>query len=216
MRRVPAGHAPGIFFDRNAPPPHPPNTTPSAIHDFPALGNPERHGSIPLLFPVMPLLPPGAASHPITSQWQPLGNVWETTSLPFWHGSAVFSPCSLAPPQLPNSPHHPDQTPPPQFPSLPARAPSGPSMTLHDPRYSSRALHKPILNCPQAPPLALHKPSQGGPQQGKKSVPLHSFPKKAHGHAMCWRWAVGGWRLATGSWWRLVVVGGGWWLGIGG
>ena len=50
----------------------------------------------------------------------------------------------------------------------------------------------------------------------KKSVPLHSFPKKAHVHTMCWRWAVGGWRLATGGWWRLVAVGGSWWLGIGG
>ena len=33
------------------------------------------------------------------------------------------------------------------------------------------------------------------------------------------RWrlvAIGGWRLTTGSWWRLVVVGGGWWLVIGG
>ena len=26
----------------------------------------------------------------------------------------------------------------------------------------------------------------------KKGVPLHSFPKKARGHTMCWRWAVGG------------------------
>ena len=51
----------------------------------------------------------------------------------------------------------------------------------------------------------------------KKSVPLHSFPKNARGHTMCWRWAVGSWRLAVGGgWWRLVVVGGGWWLGMGG
>ena len=52
---------------------------------------------------------------------------------------------------------------------------------------------------------------------GKKSVPLHSFPKKARGHTMCWRWVVGSWRLATGGWWRLVVVGGGWlWLAAAG
>ena len=50
----------------------------------------------------------------------------------------------------------------------------------------------------------------------KKSVPVHSFPKKARGHTMCWQWAVGGRRLATGGRWRLVVVGGGWWLVIGG
>ena len=43
----------------------------------------------------------------------------------------------------------------------------------------------------------------------KKSVPLHSFPKKARGHTMCWRLAVGGWRLAVGDW-QLVEVGGGW------
>ena len=47
----------------------------------------------------------------------------------------------------------------------------------------------------------------------KKSVPVHSFPKKARGHNVL---AVGGWRLAVGGWWRLVVVGGGWWSGIGG
>ena len=58
---------------------------------------------------------------------------------------------------------------------------------------------------------------QGGPEREKKSVPLHSFPKKARGHSMCstmvgggWRLAVGGdWRLAVGNW-RLVAVGGGW------
>ena len=44
----------------------------------------------------------------------------------------------------------------------------------------------------------------------KKSVPIHSFPKKARGHTMCRRWAVGGWRLAVGDW-RLVAVCGGWW-----
>ena len=36
---------------------------------------------------------------------------------------------------------------------------------------------------------------------GKKSVPLHSFPIKARGHTMCWRWVVGGWRLAVGGGW---------------
>ena len=38
------------------------------------------------------------------------------------------------------------------------------------------------------------------------------FSQKARGHTMCWRWAVGGWRLATvgGGWRRLVV--GDWWL----
>ena len=41
---------------------------------------------------------------------------------------------------------------------------------------------------------------------GKKSVPLHSFPKKARCSTM-----VGG------GWWRLVAVGGGWWrLAVGG
>ena len=59
---------------------------------------------------------------------------------------------------------------------------------------------------------------------GKKtSVPLHSVPKKARGHAMCstmvgggWRVAVGGWRqLAVGSW-QLAVGGGWWWLVVGG
>ena len=44
----------------------------------------------------------------------------------------------------------------------------------------------------------------------KRSVPVPRFPKNAHGHTMCWRLAVGGWRLAVGGWWRLVV--GNWWL----
>ena len=44
----------------------------------------------------------------------------------------------------------------------------------------------------------------------KKSVPVHSFPKKAHGHTMCWRWAVGDWRLVavSGGWWCLAAAGG--------
>ena len=58
----------------------------------------------------------------------------------------------------------------------------------------------------------------------KKTVPLHSFPKKARGHTMRWWLAVGGCRLATGGWWRLAAVGGwvlvvdgGWqWLAVGG
>ena len=60
---------------------------------------------------------------------------------------------------------------------------------------------------------------QGGPCQKKKSVPLHSFPKKPAGTPCVQPWlvAVGGWRLAVGGdWWlavgnwRLVAVGGGW------
>ena len=35
------------------------------------------------------------------------------------------------------------------------------------------------------------------------------WPRKVHR-------PVGGWQLATGGWWRSVVVGGGWWLVIGG
>ena len=45
---------------------------------------------------------------------------------------------------------------------------------------------------------------------GGGSVPSHSFPKKARWHTMCWWWAVGGGRLATCGWRRLVV--GDWWL----
>ena len=52
----------------------------------------------------------------------------------------------------------------------------------------------------------------------KQKVPLHSFPKKARRHTMCWRlvavggWGLvvdGGWQLAVGRRWRLAV--GGWW-----
>ena len=52
--------------------------------------------------------------------------------------------------------------------------------------------------------------STGRSLTGKKSFPLHSFPKKVCGQTMCWRWAVGSWHLAVGDW-RLVAVGGGWW-----
>ena len=46
----------------------------------------------------------------------------------------------------------------------------------------------------------------------KNSVLVHSFPKKARGQTMCWRWEVGGWRLVAvgGGWWWLLV--GDWWL----
>ena len=33
----------------------------------------------------------------------------------------------------------------------------------------------------------------------RRSVPIPRFPKNAHGHTLCWRLAVGGWRLATGG-----------------
>ena len=55
----------------------------------------------------------------------------------------------------------------------------------------------------------------------KKSVPLHSFPKKARRHSMCSTMVGGGWRLAVGGGWRLAVgnwrlaVGGGWRLAVG-
>ena len=49
-------------------------------------------------------------------------------------------------------------------------------------------------------------------QKKKKSVPVHSFPKKTacSSYVQPWLVAVGGWQLATGGWWWLVVVGGGW------
>ena len=51
----------------------------------------------------------------------------------------------------------------------------------------------------------------------KSSVPVPRFPKNAQGHTMCWRLAVSDWRPAVdGGWWQLMVVGGSWWLGIGG
>ena len=55
---------------------------------------------------------------------------------------------------------------------------------------------------------------------GKKSVPVHSLPKKPAGTPCVQPWlvVVGGWRLAVGGGWRLaignwqlVAVGGGWW-----
>ena len=65
------------------------------------------------------------------------------------------------------------------------------------------------------PPLCL---ATGGSraalteEKKKRSVPIPSFPKNAHG-----RLEIGDWRLAAdGGWWRLMVVGGIWWLGIGG
>ena len=45
---------------------------------------------------------------------------------------------------------------------------------------------------------------------GKKKVPLHSFPKKLYGHSMCSTMVGGGWQLAVGRTWQLVAVGGGW------
>ena len=78
----------------------------------------------------------------------------------------------------------------------------------------------------------VHAPSRclcvtGRSLSEKKSVLLYSFPKKACGHTMRWRWVVGGWWwLATvgGGWWWLAAVGGwglvidgGWqWLAVGG
>ena len=63
-------------------------------------------------------------------------------------------------------------------------------------------------------------------EKEKKSVPEPVSPKKPAGTpcAQPWLVAVGSWRLAalggrqlaTGGWWRLVVVGSGWWLVIGG
>ena len=52
----------------------------------------------------------------------------------------------------------------------------------------------------------------------KKSVPEWQFCKKTacSSYIQPWLVAIGGWQLATGVWWRLVVVGGGWWLVIGG
>ena len=60
--------------------------------------------------------------------------------------------------------------------------------------------------------------------QHPREIYIYSFPKKARGHTMCWRWVVGGSRPATGGWWRLVAfggggrlaVGGGWWLAVDG
>ena len=93
-------------------------------------------------------------------------------------------------------------------------------------RYSGGSLLQEDADWPVTPPVAhwvwllTDRSCSRTPLRAvlneKKSVLLHNFPKKVRGHTMCWRWAVGSWRLATGSWWRLVVVGGGWWLEIGG
>ena len=52
-----------------------------------------------------------------------------------------------------------------------------------------------------APP----RPGRGGPQQQKRKVPSHRFPKKSRGDSVCSTMAGGSWRLAVGSDWRLVV-----------
>ena len=60
---------------------------------------------------------------------------------------------------------------------------------------------------------------------GKKKVFLHTVVPQKPGHTMCWRLAVGDWRLVAvgGGWWWLVVgdwwlmaVGSGWRLAVGG
>ena len=56
-------------------------------------------------------------------------------------------------------------------------------------------------------------------KRGEKKVFLNgNFAKKiaCSSHIQPWLVAIGGWRLATGGCWRLVVVGGGWWLVVGG
>ena len=55
----------------------------------------------------------------------------------------------------------------------------------------------------------------------ERSVPEWQFCKKtvSSSYVQPWFMAIGGWRLVTGGWWRLVVVDvnlflviGGWWL----
>ena len=68
-------------------------------------------------------------------------------------------------------------------------------------------------------PAAFDTDGRGVLKRGKKKVFLNgSFCKKTacSSYVQPWLVAIGGWRLATGGWWRLVVVDGGWWLVIGG
>ena len=56
---------------------------------------------------------------------------------------------------------------------------------------------------PPLPPKSPHLRRSLTQKKQKKTVPFHSFPKKARGTPR-----VGGGRFATGGWWRLVAVGG--------
>ena len=54
---------------------------------------------------------------------------------------------------------------------------------------------------------------------GKKKVFRYTVFRKKPAGTPCVQpslAAIGGWQLATGGWWRLVVIGGCWWLVIGG
>ena len=100
----------------------------------------------------------------------------------------------------------------PSSPTLPQRLTT---CNLHQPspsRFQS-GLHPSLNRFP--PPISTNPPQTAGrslmEKRKRKKVPLHSFPKKARRHTMCWRWAVGDWQLATGGWWQLVAVGGGRW-----
>ena len=82
---------------------------------------------------------------------------------------------------------------------------------------ASMRRHRPPPPCFCHPPrtTAPHCPCRRAVLNGeKKSVPLHSFPKKsprAH-HVL----AVGGWRLvAVGGGWRRLVVGDWWLMAVG-
>ena len=89
--------------------------------------------------------------------------------------------------------------------------------------------------CSSTATTCLFPPVAGGSlREKKRSIPERQFPKKTACSSYVQRWLVaiggwrlvtggwwrlvgiGGWRLATGGWWQLVVVGGGWWLVIGG
>ena len=88
-------------------------------------------------------------------------------------------------------------------------------------RISGHASHTPRARSPppQLPTFCGAHPPNGVPgppvpvpgrSSTKKEKSVSRFPKNAHGHIMCWRWAVGGWSpLAVGGWWELAV--GGWW-----